>query len=209
MQRIVTELISAIDLNRYFEIKKRLQNPYHHEWTDQKMILAMNLFRQSGFMELLKPWDFRLAGTIPIGLSVKGSDLDVICSSPRPGEVLNYIKNHKLRLHPDLKITAFRYPNELFSSALVEIEYENLPIEIFIEAKETEHQNAFRHMLIEALLLEMRENLRSKIIHLKSLGVKTEPAFGLVFNLCQKGEEANSYQLLLKLLDAVEEKWIG
>ncbi|HRF37192.1 MAG TPA: DUF4269 domain-containing protein, partial [Saprospiraceae bacterium] len=56
-------------------------------------------------------------------------------------------------------------------------------------------QNAYRHLLIEARLLEERgPEFRQQIIELKQQGVKTEPAFARLLGL-----EGDAYEALLRL----------
>ena len=207
MDAIISELISVIDKQTYCDIKHKLRHPEQYQWTDPKMTKALDSFRRSGLDKLLVSWTPILAGTIPIGISVPGSDLDVICFSKSPKDVPDFILKYKDKLHPDLKIESVRYPNKNFNTSLIEMCFEGLPVEVYVDTLPTDQQNAFRHMLIEALLLELRQDLRAEVIRLKNQRLKTEPSFGIALGLCEKGRENESYQILLDLLARLEYKW--
>jgi hypothetical protein len=69
------------------------------------------------------------------------------------------------------------------------------PIEIFGQPVPTINQNGYRHMVIEARLLEIfGDSFRHQIIDLKSNGMKTEPAFAQLLKL-----EGNPYEAILRL----------
>ena len=207
MDPIISELILVIDKQTYCDIKHKLRHPDRYQWTDPKMTKALDCFQRSGLDKLLASWTPILAGTIPIGISVPGSDLDVICASKSPKDVPDCILKNKDKLHPDLKIESVRYPDKNFNTSLIAMSFEGLPIEVYVETIKTDQQNAFRHMLIEALLLELRQDLRSEVIRLKNQGLKTEPSFGIALGLCEKGKEDESYQILLDLLVRLEYEW--
>ena len=207
MDVIISELTSVIDKQTYSDIKHKLRHPDRYQWTDTKMTKALDSFHRSGLDKILASWTPILAGTIPIGISVPGSDLDVICASKSPKDVPDCILKYKDKLHPDLKIKSVRYPDKNFKTSLIEMSFEGLPVEVYVDTKPTDQQNAFRHMLIEALLLELRQDLRAEVIRLKKQGIKTEPSFGIALGLCDKGRENESYQILLDLLARLENEW--
>jgi len=107
-----------------------------------------------------------LAGTIPIGVDLPGSDLDVICEAydlgrfaclvtntygARPGFLLRH------RSIGGLPTVVARFFACGFS------------VEVFAQPRLLRRQNAVRHMLVER--------------RLKEEGLKTEPAFARVFGL--------------------------
>lgn len=78
-------------------------------------------------------------------------------------------------------------------SVIANFHIDDFEIEIFGQNIPTQQQNGYRHMLIEAQILQSKdENFRLEIIKLKESGIKTEPAFGLLLGL-----KVNVYEELL------------
>ncbi|MEN5308991.1 DUF4269 domain-containing protein [Chryseobacterium cucumeris] len=144
------------------------------------------------FFDKLKDYSPILAGTVPIEIDIKGSDLDLI-------------------FEVDLKYEQDFLDDLLFCQLIphdVEVEYpivngekcmtlnfmlEGFPIEIFGQNKPTKQQNAYLHMMAEyKILKEKGEEFKQRIIELKKQGIKTEPAFGILLGL------ENPYEDLLK-----------
>jgi len=131
-------------------------------------------------METLAPWDPVVVGTLPLGIDVPGSDLDILC------EV------HDRKAFTDTAAAAF---GRFSTFAIVEVpttpgatvcrfEVEGLPVEIFAQPVPTRLQAGYRHMIVEARLLRQGgHSLRRRIRRLKEEGWKTEPAFARVLGL--------------------------
>ncbi|WP_079240753.1 DUF4269 domain-containing protein [Chryseobacterium indologenes] len=153
---------------------------------------AYEILTKYRVFEKLKDYSPILAGTVPIEIDIKGSDLDLI-------------------FKVDLKYDQDFLDDLLFCQLIphdVEVEYpivngekcitlnfmlDGFPIEIFGQNKPTKEQNAYLHMIAEyKILQEKGEKFRQKIIELKKQGIKTEPAFGLLLGL------ENPYEDLLK-----------
>lgn len=142
--------------------------------------------------EKLAPFDPILTGTIPIEIDTPDSDLDIICHCP---DVLHFESvlqslfgpEQHFRLH--CKVIGGR------ASVVCSFEKEGFTIEIFGQDQPSRLQNAYRHLLIEARLLEERgPEFRQQIIELKQQGLKTEPAFARLLGL-----EGDAYEALLRL----------
>lgn len=132
-----------------------------------------------------------LVGTIPIGIDVEESDLDIVC------------KAHDLAAFEDQVVRAFghqqgfRLKHKLINDLLtVVVNFDaGFPIEIFGQRQPVTEQNAYRHMIVEARLLAIGgEEAQREIRRLKRMGLKTEPAFARYFNL-----EGNPFEVLLQL----------
>jgi len=153
---------------------------------------AYEILTKYRVFEKLKDYSPILAGTVPLEIDVKGSDLDLI-------------------FEVDLKFEQDFLDDLLFSQLMpqdVEVEYPNIngekcitlnfmlegfPIEVFGQNKPTTEQNAYLHMVSEyKILQEKGEKFKQKIIELKKQGIKTEPAFGMLLGL------ENPYEDLLK-----------
>jgi hypothetical protein len=153
---------------------------------------AYEILTKYRILEKMKDYSPILAGTVPIEIDIKGSDLDII-------------------FEVDLKYKQDFLDDLLFCQLIsndVEAEYpivngekcitlnfmlEGFPIEIFGQNKPTTQQNAYLHMVAEyKILQEKGEKFKQKIIELKKQGIKTEPAFGMLLGL------ENPYEDLLK-----------
>jgi hypothetical protein len=131
--------------------------------------------------EKLSSYQPVLCGTIPIEIDTDESDLDIICQCIDLDVFTEDIELHfskkmnfsisRKRIGSQISVVA-RF---LGTNFLIEIFGQNLPIE---------KQNAYRHMLIEAEILEKEgDNFRKSIIELKKKGMKTEPAFAKLLDL--------------------------
>ncbi|MDR6461405.1 hypothetical protein J2786_004559 [Chryseobacterium vietnamense] len=153
---------------------------------------AYEILTKYRVFEKLEDYSPILAGTVPIEIDIKGSDLDLI-------------------FEVDLKFEQDFLDDLLFCQLIpqdVEVEHpivngeecitlnfmlEGFPIEIFGQNKPTTEQNAYLHMVAEyKILQEKGEKFKQKIIELKKQGIKTEPAFGILLGL------ENPYEDLLK-----------
>ncbi|KQT20893.1 hypothetical protein ASG31_17090 [Chryseobacterium sp. Leaf404] len=139
--------------------------------------------------ERLKGYYPILAGTIPIEIDIKGSDLDIICEVKDQVEFKNFL--NKTFSEFDLNIETIVINGT--TSVVCNFKIEEFPVEIFGQNKQTTQQNAFLHMIAQhKILMEKGEEFKQKIIDLKKKGIKTEPAFGALLNL------ENPYEDLLK-----------
>lgn len=153
---------------------------------------AYEILTKYHVFEKMKDYSPILAGTVPIEIDIKASDLDII-------------------FEVDLKYEQDFLDDLIFSQLIshdAEVEYpivngekcitlnfmlEGFPIEIFGQNKPTIQQNAYLHMVAEyKILQEKGEKFKQKIIELKKQGIKTEPAFGILLGL------ENPYEDLLK-----------
>lgn len=142
--------------------------------------------------EKLSNYSPLLAGTVPIGIDIEGSDLDIIC------EVKDFAEFEKFLIQTfenfDLNIKKSNINDEEF--LVCNFESKEFLIEIFGQNKPTIEQNAYRHMIAEyKILKEKGEDFKQKIIELKKKGIKTEPAFGMLMGL------ENPYEDLLNIKD--------
>jgi hypothetical protein len=133
-----------------------------------------------------------LAGTIPLGIDIPGSDLDVLCEQHAPQAFIACLERAYGHCSDFSYQMAF-YNN--LETVIVNFKYGGFSVEIFGQPQRVIAQNAFRHMQIEARLLEIGgEAAHRALRELKSAGLKTEPAFAQYFNL-----PGDPYQTLLDL----------
>jgi len=142
----------------------------------------------------LKPYSPVLAGTIPIGIDIESSDLDIICEVDLRFEedFLDDIMFSRL-IPADVEVKVENILVNGEKSIVLNFMLEEFPIEIFGQNKPSLAQNAYRHMMAEyRILRDKGEEFKQKIIELKKQGIKTEPAFGMLLGL------ENPYKDLLK-----------
>ena len=114
----------------------------------------------------------RLVGTIPLGIDVEGSDLDVICEAADLTAWLARVKE----LYGERE--NFRASPDGFGMATASFRHRGWEIELFAQNRPTEEQNGYRHMAVEARLLRLMPLwARERIVGWKAAGIKTEPAF--------------------------------
>lgn len=130
----------------------------------------------------LKAYKPILAGTFPIGINTEGSDLDIILETD-DFETLKKLLINEFKDQEQFSLNLIQI-NEV-ESLICQFQLDEFPIEIFAQNKPTHHQNAYLHMIKEFEVLEKEgEEFRRKIIELKELGLKTEPAFAQLLGLC-------------------------
>lgn len=169
------------------------------DFTNIDYLKAGNHRQQKAYAELteisifenLKGYQPILTGTIPLGIDIPESDLDIICQCSdhlQFAKTLNTLYSNKIGYQIR---TSNSYDLE---STIVTFQSGDFEIEIFGQDRPTEHQNAYRHMLVEHKILNSKNNkFRAEIIRLKTEGLKTEPAFARLLGL-----EGNPYEELLK-----------
>lgn len=131
--------------------------------------------------ERLEEFNPILTGTIPIGIDLPNSDLDIICECNDHDAFCDSVKQHFSKLD-DFKI----WTNTFYGvkASIASFKSDNFKIEIFGQNIPTFHQNAYRHMIIEnQILLEKGLDFKKQIIDLKTGGLKTEPAFAKLLGL--------------------------
>ncbi|MEK4344651.1 DUF4269 domain-containing protein [Paenibacillus sp. FSL P4-0184] len=151
-----------------------------------------NLLLELDIMNLLKDYNPLLVGTIPLGIQVEGSDLDIIC------EVYDPMKFKALVVRYFGAMEGFVSESRVVQGiprTKINFMVKGWPIELFGQPRRTELQNGYLHMIVEAeILAQMDDDFRERIILLKSSGCKTEPAFAKAMGL-----EGDPYEALLEL----------
>lgn len=153
---------------------------------------ALNVIEKHSLFSILKEYDPLLAGTVPIGIDIETSDLDILCCWKKRESFLEDLIEH-FSVQPNFRLRAVNIRGR--DSIIVNFKLEEFEIEIFGQDLPTREQDAFRHMLVEhKLLLDRGDEFRQEIIRLKREGMKTEPAFAKVLKL-----DGDAYEALLRL----------
>jgi len=151
---------------------------------------AFEVLNENLILQKLSGFTPVLVGTIPINIAIDSSDLDIACYWKDKNHFIEIVKkNFSEENHFQI------YEKEIFGKEAVLANFftDDFEIEIFGQNSPVQEQFGFRHMIIEATILEENgEDFRHKIIELKKSGIKTEPAFAKLLNL--KGDP---YEALL------------
>lgn len=129
---------------------------------------------KTSFLAKLAPWQAMFSGSIPIGVHLDDSDLDVLLYSSSPKSAIDEI-NHVMKDIGDISwkkrsTSDLEYVGRLAGGSRV--------IEFFISNVPSVKQNSHRHLLSEYLLLVKEgDGLRAKVKALKMQGASTEEAF--------------------------------
>lgn len=155
---------------------------------------AHAVLRALGLWQVLAEFGPVLAGTVPLGIDIPGSDLDVLCEVP-PGMEAQF--SEVLRAQYE-HMAGFRLRQLSIggrSCVISNFFYQGTEIEVFGQAVPAVQQRAFRHMVVEHAILQAGgEAWRRAVQHLKTEGLKTEPAFAALLNL-----PGDPYEALLTL----------
>ncbi|MBM6618706.1 DUF4269 domain-containing protein [Bacillus suaedaesalsae] len=141
---------------------------------------AYHVIQLLGIMDELAIYTPVLCGTIPLGIDLPQSDLDIIMYVKDfplfERKLLDQFSHHeKFRL----KSTIMR--NEKVIKA--NFYYQGFEFELFGQNKPVHEQYAYLHMVIEHNLLVKNPKWKEKVIQLKKQGYKTEPAFCTLLNV--------------------------
>lgn len=143
-------------------------------------------------MEVLAAYHPLLAGTVPLGIQVEGSDLDIICEVYDHGrftaEARRFFGNRE-------GFCATTRAVQGISRTKINFAAGGWPVELFGQPRPAMQQNGYLHMLAEQRILNvLGAGFREAVIELKQGGMKTEPAFARLLNL-----EGDPYAALLQL----------
>jgi hypothetical protein len=131
-------------------------------------------------LELLAPFDPRIVGTLPIGIAVKASDIDIVCHAADAVHfsvtIWEHLKNAcSFSLHQWVSTD---------SAVVARFVHAGWSFEIFGSSRPVEEQAGWRHFVIEKRLLDLDDGrLRKAVMALRVRGQKTEPAFATALGL--------------------------
>jgi len=159
---------------------------------NKKQIKAYFDLKKHNVLQLLSSYNPILTGTIPIGIDIPSSDLDIICECKNHDAFLLFLKQ-QFSKYQDFKV--YQTIQNTIPSIIATFKTEHFLYEIFGQAIPSKKQNAYRHMLIENEILKQNGlQFKKDIVSLKLKGFKTEPAFAKLLGL-----KGNPYLALLAL----------
>lgn len=146
---------------------------------NEKQQKVYDVLNKLNIMEDLTLYSPVLCGTIPIRIDTLRSDLDIVM------EVHNFdVFEQEMRsLYGSYKGFKIKEKIKTTESIKVNFEFEGFEFELFAQPKPVRNQNAYRHMIVEHMLLMQHPHIREEILRLKENGLKTEPAFAQVLNI--------------------------
>lgn len=153
---------------------------------------AFEVLNENLILQKLSDFTPVLIGTIPINIAIDSSDLDIACYWKDKNHFIEILKKN-FSTSKDFQI----YEKKIHGRESVVANFftDDFEIEIFGQNIPVQEQFGFKHLIIEAKVLEENgEDFRLKIIELKNSGLKTEPAFAQLLHL--KGDP---YEALLNL----------
>jgi hypothetical protein len=132
-------------------------------------------------------------GTIPIGIDIETSDLDILCCFENQRDFQDQVLACFAEM-PRFSIQEIVVREE--KSLVANFFSGGFEVEIFAQKTPVRQQNAYRHLLVEhRILMEKGPAFKRQVIALKQQGFKTEPAFAVLLGL----QTDDAYAALLEL----------
>jgi hypothetical protein len=172
------------------------------EWRDYAYLASGTPRQQAAYEVLnglrlaavLRAYTPVLVGTIPLGVDVDDSDLDILCEAHDTNAFARRLKR-AFHHHPDFALKKTEVDD--LPTVIARFTSGEFVVEVFGQSRPVHEQQAFRHLQVEARLLALGgPSSADAVRELKRQGVKTEPAFAQVFKL-----EGDPYRALLLLAD--------
>lgn len=171
---------------------ENFKNIEYLKFGNERQKRAFSEIKKYKILEKLKKYNPILTGTIPIGIDLPESDLDIICECQNHTEFSEYLSE----IFSDKKnFKVYSIKQNGIDATIAEFKTDNFLFEVFGQNIPTEKQNAYRHMIIEnRILKEKGSKFKQRLKELKADGIKTELAFAKLLGL-----HGNPYTELLKL----------
>jgi hypothetical protein len=155
--------------------------------------------QESHLLDKLSAYTPVLVGTIPLGIDLPESDVDIICRYKDFAEC-------KDKLNKEFsKYEGFQLEEKVIRGDQIikcSFIYAGEQIEIFASSQPVTEQNGYLHMIAEHRILRIGgEPFREKVMELRKAGMKTEPAFAHLLGL-----EGDPYERILEINTMTEEQ---
>ncbi|MDF9557632.1 DUF4269 domain-containing protein [Bacillus tropicus] len=147
---------------------------------NEKQQKVYDVLNKLNIMEDLALYSPVLCGTIPIRIDTLQSDLDIVMEVHN-FDVFEQAMRSLYGSYEGFKIKKKKIKN--IESIKMNFKFEGFDFELFAQPKPVRNQNAYRHMIVEHMLLMQHPHIREEIIRLKENGLKTELAFAQVLNI--------------------------
>lgn len=154
---------------------------------DKRQLQAYKILQDTQILLILQKYTPLVVGTIPLGIYVESSDIDIVCCATDLLEFREFMQCH----FSSYENFSEKLQNDVY---VVSFFVDGTEIEIYAKDQASHLQNGYRHMQIEYRILKfLGEDFAKRILYLKQSGLKTEPAFGKLLRL------DNPYDDLLRL----------
>lgn len=152
---------------------------------------AYATLRAHRVLESLQAYDPILVGTIPIGIDLPGSDLDIICHCADLEAFSQALHTHFAHA-PGWQVRTVDVRGVW--AVVANFHLDGFAVEVFGQDIPTRTQLGYRHMVVEhALLQRLGAAFRDQVLAYRREGLKTEPAFARALGL-----EGDPYLALLQ-----------
>lgn len=154
----------------------RFADPAYLASGNDRQRAAHKALTELRIFETLASYRPLLSGTIPLAIDIAGSDLDILCEvydfDRFAGSLASeYGENSEFTM----QVIRGNFGPVAFESSFRHGDY---VVEFFGQPLPVIEQRGYRHMVVEARLLELGgDALRCEIVALREGGLKTEPAF--------------------------------
>lgn len=192
------------DFNQEFEIDLGERNLKFHHMSLESVIrveenkMIFSALEESTFLKKFKQYTPFVAGTFPLGVYTKQSDLDVLMYATNLNELESALKTE----YGDCDgFTSEHLQVDGLETLIVNFILNEVPFEIFAQDKDVVKQKAYLHFQIEERLLKLGgEQFKRAVIEKRHNGFKTEPAFGACLGIT--GDAYSELLLLQKVADS-------
>ncbi|GIQ75062.1 DUF4269 domain-containing protein [Bradyrhizobium sp. RD5-C2] len=134
----------------------------------------------SAVMELLRPFDPHIVGTLPLGLAVSGRDVDIVCHALDPNAFADIVWSHYQSADD---FVLYRWTSGT-RPAIARFVWDGWPFELFGDQLPVRQQRGWIHFEVERRLLALDDGrLRRAVSELRADGLKTEPAFAAALGI--------------------------
>jgi hypothetical protein len=147
------------------------------EMSDQDYVSAIT---RAAIARTLLTFDPRIVGTLPLGLAVPGSDIDVVCHAPDPNIFAETIWRH-YQLADGFVLYRWRSGTR---PAIARFIWDGWPFELFGDTRPVAQQQGWIHFEVERRLLALDDGrLRRAVSARRAGGMKTESAFAAALGI--------------------------
>lgn len=172
----------------------RFLSPEYLKTGNSRQQQAFRILNELEIFDILRPYDPVLAGTIPLGIDLPGSDLDILLHTREPASALKVIRE---KYGQEKDFTAEMKSKRGVTSIVARFENQGKNIELFGQPVPVSEQYAYRHMIQEYRCLELGGRfLRDKVIANKKIGLNTEASFAI-----ELGLQGDEFEAVLTLED--------
>jgi len=135
---------------------------------------------RAGILDLLAPFDPHVVGTLPLGIALPDSDIDIVCHATD----LDAIAERIWKVFSSADGFALYRWSANGRPLVAKFATTGWPFEVFVSTEPVVDQAGWQHFKVEQQLLNLAGlTLLDQIMALRMQGMKTEPAFATALGL--------------------------